>query len=146
MHLPAGSNSRDPIGAIGYALQDIPNTEDCSFPPGLWTLLRPPKMTRDLIMFFRRKRDNFSSFSDKSRSHTSGSDVNRKQEVLLHETRYLELAKNLLAIREFNTSGRFIGESKICSPKSTENDLFYPVKIKCLTYASFKIISLNAPP
>jgi hypothetical protein len=116
MHLSARRDSHDPIGAMGYALQDIPDTKDCSFPPGPRTLLGPTEMASDLVMFFRRKRENLSGFSDESRTHASGSDVDRQQEVLLHETGCA--TNNLLSMRKFNTPGRSLGEFKICSPSS----------------------------
>jgi hypothetical protein len=94
MHLPAGSDSSDPIGAMCYFCHDTPDTKDDSLPPSTRTLLGPAKMRNDLIVFSRREGKNLPGFSNEGCPGTSGSDVDRKQEILIHEQRRLQSTKN----------------------------------------------------
>jgi hypothetical protein len=94
MHLPTGSDSSDPIRAMCYFRDDTPDTEDYSLPPGARTLLGPAKMRNDLVIFSRRERKNLPGFSNEGCPSTSGSDVDRKQEILFHEQHRLQSTKN----------------------------------------------------
>ena len=51
-------------------------------------------MRNDLIVFSRRERKNLPAFSNEGCPGTSGSDVDRKQEILIHEQRRLQSTKN----------------------------------------------------
>jgi hypothetical protein len=93
MHLPAASDSSDPIGSICYLSNNTSDTEDDPLPPRARTLLGPPKMRKDLIVFFRRERKNLPGFSDEGCPGASGSDVDRKQEILFHEQQWLQSTK-----------------------------------------------------
>jgi len=94
MHLTAGSDSSDPIGTMCYFRYNTPDTKDHSLPPSARTLLGPAKMRNDLIVFSRRERKNLPGFSNEGYAGTSGSDVDRKQEILIHEQRRLQSTKN----------------------------------------------------
>ena len=51
-------------------------------------------MGDDLIIFFRRERNNLSDFRNEGCPGTSGSDVDRKQEILVHGQHRLQSTKN----------------------------------------------------
>jgi hypothetical protein len=106
MHLPTGSDSSDPIGAMCYFRDDTPDTEDYSLPPGARTLLGPAKMGNDLIISFRRERYNLSDFRNGGCPGTSGSDIDRKQEILFHEQHRLQSTKNSSLLANSNTSSQ----------------------------------------
>jgi hypothetical protein len=61
-------------------------------------------MGDDLIIFFRRERNNLSGFRNEGCPGTSGSDVGRKQEILFHEQHRLQSTKNSSLLANSNTS------------------------------------------
>jgi hypothetical protein len=83
--LSAGGDSCDPIDRIFYLFNEAPDPKDDSFPPNLRTLLGPPKTRSDLRILFRSERDNLPGLAHECNSGASGSDVDRKQEILCHE-------------------------------------------------------------
>ena len=68
--------------------------KDDSFPPDSRTLLGPAKTRNDLVILFRGESDYLSGLADECGSGASGSDVDRKQEILCHEQQRGESKRN----------------------------------------------------
>jgi hypothetical protein len=101
-----------------YFRDDTPDTEDYSLPPSARTLLGPAKMGNDLIIFFRRERHHLSGFSNEGCPRTSGSDVDRKQEIIFREEHRLQSTKNSSLLARGEAKRRFVFSAEGAMPRS----------------------------
>ena len=129
MHLATGGDASNPISAMRYLLNDTPDTEDNPLPPGARTLLRPTEAGNDLIILFGRESKDLPGFGNESCSSASGSDVDRKQEVLHHgqgrsslggfftmgepNTAYLRLCRAKIESQSQETGRKRVGVSAV---------------------------------
>src|SRR6516225_2714333 len=86
MHLTARCDSRNPLPRFFDFFHHTPDTEDRTLPPGPGALLRPPEPRHDLIVFLRGIGQNCSILRNDCRPHTTSADIDREEEIVLHES------------------------------------------------------------